>query len=76
MEQFRAKGKIRKNEIRRYEIVEADGFRYELRSGDGVEIKIGNEWIKTSIEHSDRYGGYYAVACPRMDLTGVEARVR
>ena len=74
MEQFRTKGKIRKNEIRQYEIVEADGFRYELLSGDEVEIRIGNKWIKTSIEYLDRYGGYYAVAC--MDLTGVEARVR
>ena len=49
-------------------------MNYELRSGDAFELYLGGHWIRTSMEHSDRIGGYYAAGLE--SLLGKLARVR
>lgn len=59
-------GKLRKNEIGRWEVVDESGNRLELTSGDVVEVKVADHWIRTRIESmsSDKppfTAEYYAV---------------
>lgn len=54
----------------------------ELSSGTAVELLIYDEedgcfnWQVTRIEHSHKYGGYYAYHYPELELEGVKARIR
>lgn len=43
-------GKLRKNDIGRWEIVNESGQRIELTSGDVCEVQIGEVWHRTRIE--------------------------
>lgn len=70
------KGKLIRNDIRRYEIEQKDGWNYELRSGSEFELYVKGKWVKTHMEHSDRLGGYYAVGLEGIFLPGKLARVR
>ena len=70
------KGKLIRNDIRRYEIEQKDGWNYELRSGSEFELYLNGKWVKTHMEHSDRLGGYYAVGLEGIFLPGKLARVR
>ena len=70
------KGKLTRNDIRRYEIEQKDGWNYELRSGSEFELYVNGKWVKTHMEHSDRLGGYYAAGLEGIFLPGKLARVR
>ena len=70
------KGKLIRNDIRRYEIEQEDGWNYELRSGSEFELYVNGKWVKTHMEHSDRSGGYYAAGLEGSFLPGKLARVR
>jgi len=43
-------GKLHLNEIGRWEILDLEYKRYELTSGDLVEVAVGSHWIRTRIE--------------------------
>lgn len=65
-------GKLFKNQNDRWEI-KNDETRYELTSGDVCEIKVGDHWIKTRIEHNGKY--YYSTVPGTKLYSGQEARV-
>lgn len=67
-------GKLRKNDNKRFEIrCDQDGRRYELTSGDLVEIKVAGHWIRTRVEHNGK--DYYATVAGAQLQEGLDARV-
>lgn len=73
-------GKLRKNGNDRWEIVVEGGdcSRIELTSGDVVEIKVCDHWIRTSIEsqwvESAKRSEYYSTAPGTKLYQGQSAR--
>jgi hypothetical protein len=46
-------GKLRKNDIDEWEIVDDDGRACVLSTGSVCEVQIGGNWIRTRIEFCD-----------------------
>lgn len=74
-------GKLKKNDIGRWEIVNELGDREELASGEVCELEIAGHWIKTRIEsrsssHAPYEAEYYACV-PGVNLyQGMLARTK
>lgn len=66
-------GKLKKNDIGRWEVVFSDNDAHELTSGDTVELpKLPGKWARFRIECED--GEYYAVGFGRKLRDGLPAR--
>lgn len=66
-------GTLRKNATGRWEIVDDEGKRVELTSGDVCEVKVGENWIQTRIESSS--DGYYAIVAGLQLFAGQAAKI-
>lgn len=66
-------GSLRKNEGERWEIIRIEESRYELTSGDVVEVKIGDHWFRTRVEHNGTE--YYSTVPGIRFFNGMPARV-
>lgn len=66
-------GKLRRNDIGRWEFQDEESDEiFQLTSGSVCEVRIGKEWIRTTIEH---YKDYYATTKGVELCEGLEARV-
>lgn len=65
------KGLLYKNDCGRYQIT---GSMSYFTCGSVVEVKVGNRWRETRIEHNDQ--DYYFVAFPQLPIQGALVRVR
>lgn len=63
-------GKLAKMQSGRWSI----GNEWEITSGDVIEVKVGENWIATRIEHNGT--GYYAVVTGILLYEGMPARRR
>lgn len=69
-------GILYKNSAGRYEMNDSHYFT----SGSSIEVLIyddfyeNHSWVSSSVEHQN--GDYYVVACPKLKMDGMRARVR
>lgn len=66
---------LKQNVNGRWSIYEGDREMHALSCGSLIEVHIGGHWISTTIEHSDRRGGYYATTPGVRLCEGLVARV-
>lgn len=67
-------GKLRKNDIGRWEIVFEDASRYELTSGDVDEFYVVKTWCSARVEHNGK--DYYPFGLHGVHLyAGMPARI-
>lgn len=70
--EYKIQGKLIRASTKRWAIQDAEDQRWEVCSGDVIELLIGNTWVRTRIEFG--IGDYYAVV-PGVKLqSGLEAR--
>lgn len=74
-------GKLRKNSIGRWEIVDSDDRRVEITSGDVIEVLIGATWFTTRVESRSApvapfEAQYYAVYPGIQLYAGMPARIQ
>lgn len=66
-------GILRKNDIDRWEIFDGEGRRWEITSGDVIEVRIGDDtWVTTRVEHNGK--DYYAIEAGITLYNGMPAR--
>lgn len=66
-------GTLRKNDINRGEVV-IDNSRWELTSGNSVEVQVGDKWVQTRVESAN--GEYYSIVPGIIFHPGMRARVK
>lgn len=68
-------GRLKINQDKRWEIVNDLGDRVLITAGDVIEVKLGNQWFKTSVEYIYEVG--YQATKPGLSLfVGQQARIR